>query len=72
MNERIFRWETPGHYDMLPYGTEIVRLRSSVHTTAEIFKQVSRDQDNPQWESLGVVDGSTATSSPIGDMVGEL
>ncbi len=60
MNERIFRWETPGQYDMLPYGTEIVRLKSILHSTAEIYRQTSLDQERPKWESVGVVDGSTA------------
>ena len=71
MNERIFRWETPGQYDTLPYGTEIIRRKSSLHTTAEIYKQTSRDQERPKWESVGLVGGNTASSSPLSDRGGE-
>lgn len=68
MNKRLFRWETPGHYDQLPYGTEIVRLKSIIHSTAEVFKQTSLNQERPKWESVGVVDGSTASlCSPVCD-----
>lgn len=63
MKERIYRWETPGRYDMLPYGTEIVRLKSIIHSTAEIYRQTSIDQESPKWESVGMVDGSTAKNS---------
>lgn len=72
MSKRIYRWETPGHYDMLPYGTEIIRFKSVVYPKAEIFKQMSLDQERPKWESVGMVDVSTASqSSPVGDRTGE-
>ncbi len=66
MNKRIYRWETPGQYDTLPYGTEIVRLQSSYYPTAVIFKQTSLDQESPKWESVSEVIGSTASlDSPV-------
>ena len=72
MQKRIFRWETPGNYDTFPMGTEIVRMKSAVHTTAEIFRQTSQDQERPKWESVSVVIGSTAfLNSPACDSAGE-
>lgn len=68
MSLRIFRWEKPGKYDQLPFGTEIVRLESVCNPTAEIFKQMSRDPHHPLWESIGMIDGSTA---PLGSCVGD-
>lgn len=61
MKKRLYRWETPGQYDTLPYGTEIVRLQSSFHPTAMIFKQTSLDQESPKWESVDVLVCSTAS-----------
>lgn len=60
MSKPIYRWENPGSYDQLPYGTVIVRYKSSLYGEEEIYTQVSQDSNNPKWESLGMVHGSTA------------
>ncbi len=72
MNRRLYRWETPGHYDQLPHGTEIVRLKSVLYNEAELFVQTSRDQSNPMWTYRGIVSGSTASlDSSAGDRAEE-
>jgi hypothetical protein len=72
MNEKIYRWETPGIYDQFPYGTEIIRHKSIIHSQSEVFKQISPDQERPKWESVSVVIGSTAfLNSPVCDRTGE-
>lgn len=65
MSKRIYRWEIPGHYDQLPYGTEIVRIKSVLYGDAQLYKQVSKDHNHPQWISIGLVVEDTADDSRV-------
>lgn len=72
MNKRLYRWEKPCKYDQLPYGTEIVRLKGTIHDEAELFVQTSKDQNHPMWTYRGIVNGSTASvDSCVGDSTQE-
>lgn len=72
MNKRLYRWEKPCKYDQLPYGTEIIRLKGTLHDDAELFQQTSRDQSNPCWIYRGIVNGSTVSQdSSAGDRAEE-
>jgi hypothetical protein len=60
MKEQITRLSTPTKFDQLPYSTEL--LVSKDNNTYELFKQVSMDNDNPCWHSMGVVNQKTLLS----------
>jgi hypothetical protein len=47
---RVFRYGPPSRYDQHPYGTEIVVLPSTLTKEAVFYKQMSNDQDNPNWQ----------------------
>lgn len=47
---RIYRYGAPCKYDQHPYGTEIVVIPSTLSKEAIFYKQMSDDQDNPNWQ----------------------
>lgn len=55
MPKRLYRYEAPNKYDHAPQGTEIVRLYSTLLGTAELYKQISQDPENPHWQSVGLI-----------------
>ncbi len=55
MNEKyqsaLIRHSAPHKYDQLPFGTELVVIKGK--NSIELYQQVSKDQENPQWEIMG-------------------
>lgn len=47
------RHSEPGKYDQCPYGTACKVMKSELLNEFEVYIQLSNDQDNPRWESLG-------------------
>lgn len=47
---RIYRYGPPTRYDQHPYGTELVVLPSTLTSHPIFYKQLSNDQNNPNWQ----------------------
>lgn len=61
----LYRYETPGQFDQLPYGTEIIRVSNTFHGRATLFKQISKDSAHPIWEEIELLNNGGDCSSYI-------